>query len=80
MAVSVKISEENYRKLSALSGRLREEQGRPVSLNEALDYLQKKESGSLLELAGAWNMTDKEVKTMFANLRKDWDRWNKRYA
>lgn len=78
MSVSIKISRENYERLCSLSGSLRSELHRPVSINEAISLLCKK--GRLSELAGSWEMDDKEAEEFMAELKKGWKRWTKRYA
>jgi len=73
MAISVKISEENYRNLSELSGRLQLMFKKPVSLNEAISFLYKKRKIS--DLAGSWKMNEKEAEDFQGSLRKGWKRW-----
>lgn len=73
MAVSIKISEENYRRLCALSGRLREKLRRPVSINEAINFLYK--NRKLSGLAGSWKMDDNEAETIMGSLREGWKTW-----
>ena len=58
MQISIKISKENYEKLSELSGKLRQKLKRPVSINEAISFLYKEEK--LSDLAGSWKMSDTE--------------------
>ena len=70
MSVSIKISEENYRNLSALSGRLREKFHKPVSLNDAISFLYRK--GKLSDLAGSWEMEDTEATKILSDLEKRW--------
>ena len=78
MTVSIKISEENYRRLSALSGRLRQMFERPVSLNEAITYLYARRK--LSDMAGAWVMSDREAEDVMKDLKKGWKSWNKKSA
>jgi predicted CopG family antitoxin len=78
MSVSIKISEDNYKKLSVLSGTLREELKKPVSLNDAISYLYKKKK--LSEFAGKWKMSDENLNKMKSDLREGWSNWGKRYA
>ncbi|MBI2668145.1 hypothetical protein HYX17_05260 [Candidatus Woesearchaeota archaeon] len=73
MAVSIKISDENYKRLASLSGRLREELHKPISINEAINFLYIKRKIS--ELAGSWEMTDKEAEDFMGNLKRGWKRW-----
>lgn len=73
MTMSIKISEENYRTLCGLSGRLREKLHRPVSINDAISYLYSRRKIS--DLAGTWNMRDHEAEDFMANLREGWKKW-----
>lgn len=73
MPISIKISEENYKRLCTLSGRLREKLHKPVSINEAISFLYKKRRIS--DLAGAWKMNNKEAEEFMAGLREGWKRW-----
>ena len=57
---TVKISEENYKKIRKFAGELQKEIGEPVSVDRALSFLFKKTS--IKDLAGALKMTDKEAK------------------
>ena len=75
MSVSVKISDENYRRLAELSGELRMKLKKPVSLNEAISYLYSK--SSLTDLAGAWVLNDKENEEIKYGLKKGWKTWKK---
>ena len=75
MPVSIKISDENYKWLSSLSGELRKYLQRPVSINEAINYLQKKENQKISDLAGTWKMSDKEAGEFLGNLKKGWAKW-----
>ncbi len=78
MSVSVKISEENYRMLCTVSGRLRERLGKPASLNDAISFLGKK--GKISDLAGAWKMSEREANEFMASLKKGWGSWKPKYA
>ena len=73
MAVSIKISKENYEWLCGMSGELRKKLHKPVSINEAITYLHRR--GELSDIAGTWKMSDKETEELFKNLRKGWKRW-----
>jgi len=73
MSISIKISEENYKRLSSLSGRLRNKLHKPISVNEAISFLYKKRKIS--DLAGTLKMNDKEVSEFMKNLKKGWGRW-----
>ena len=73
MSIAVKISTENYRELSVLSGRLQETNQKPTSLNEALSFLLKRRKIS--DLAGTWKGSDKEAEKIMKDLRKGWGSW-----
>jgi predicted CopG family antitoxin len=73
MAISIKISEENYKRLCSLSGRLQNKLHKPVSINEAISFLCKKRK--LGDLAGTWDMSDKEVTSFTKDLHKGWKKW-----
>lgn len=73
MSMSIKISEENYRRLAALSGKLREMLHKPVSINDTISFLYSKRKIS--DLAGTWKMSDKEVEGFMSDLKEGWKRW-----
>lgn len=73
MNVSIKVSDENYKNLCSLSGKLRESLHRPVSINDAITFLVKKRN--LSDLAGCWKMTDKEAEEFTSSLKKGWGKW-----
>jgi len=79
MAVSIKISEENYKRLCSLSGRLRERLNKPVSINDAIGFLYIRKR-KISDLAGAWEITDKEAEEFMAGLKRGWNRWMTRSA
>ena len=73
MHMSIKISEENYKILCELSGKLRERLHKPVSINDAISFLYKKRKIS--DLAGTWKMSDKEAGEFMADLKEGWKKW-----
>lgn len=73
MPVSIKISDENYRILCSLSGKLRDKLHKPVSINEAISFLYKR--GKLSDLAGAWGMSDNEAEEFMEELKRGWKKW-----
>ena len=70
---AVKISENNYRWLSSVTGELQQQRGEPVSIDEALGVLRR--GRELSELAGTWKMSKGEAETIERGLRKGWKRW-----
>lgn len=73
MHVSIKISKENYERLCFLSGKLREELHKPISINDAISFLYKRRK--LSDLAGGWKMSDRETKSFIEDVRKGWRGW-----
>jgi len=74
VAKSIKLSEETYRRLVELAGKLQAERGEPVSVEEAIKYLMKRE---ITPLAGSWDVTDEEVEKLKRSLREGWAKWRK---
>jgi predicted CopG family antitoxin len=73
MSMSIKINEENYKKLCTLSGELRAKLHKPVSINDTINFLYNKRK--LSELAGKWKMNDKEVEKFKDDLKRGWNKW-----
>ncbi len=73
---AIKVSEESYRLLCERAGSLQQELGEFVSLDRALSLTLRKTMVS--DLAGSWNMTDKEKDEFLASLKKGWVLWNKK--
>ena len=67
MLKSVKIREENYQWLGSVAGELQRQRCRPVSIDEALSWLQKR--GRLSDVAGSWKMSDREHKEFMKKVR-----------
>lgn len=78
MAISIKISEENYARLCSLSGELRSKLHKPISLNDAINFLYKKRR--LSDIAGSWKMSDKEVESFTKELKRGWKNWGVKSA
>jgi hypothetical protein len=77
---TVKVSDQTYKKLNELAGELRARLGRPVSVDEALDFaLKQKRRPKPSDYAGAWSMSDEEEKRIFGDdLQRMWKRWKPR--
>jgi len=75
---TVKVSEKTYKKLNQVAGKLRSRLGRPVSVDETLDYVMKENKMSPSEFAGSWSMTDKEALEVTSDLNRSWKRWKSR--
>ena len=74
---AIKVSKETYAKLNEIAGELQTRLKRPVSIEEAMKYLMKeKEKGKkITDLAGSWNITDKELKQIKVSISEAWKKW-----
>jgi len=74
---TIKISKETYAKLSETAGELQMRLKRPVSLDEAMKYLinLKEKNTKITDLAGTWDITDKELVEIKTSLKEAWKRW-----
>ncbi|WP_048085916.1 hypothetical protein [Archaeoglobus veneficus] len=71
---SIKLSEETYRKLVEIAGKLQAELKKPVSIEDAIKYLMKRK---ISDLAGSWEVSDEEVREIKELLRKGWEAWKR---
>jgi len=76
-AKTIKISKENYSELCKIAGELQTKLRRPVSLEEAMEYLigLRGKGVKITDLAGSWTMTDEELAEIKASLKEAWKRW-----
>ena len=74
---AIKISKETYAELSAIAGELQVKLKRPVSIEEAMKHLikRRKKGKKISDLAGSWNVTDKEFKEIESSISKAWEKW-----
>lgn len=74
---AIKVSKETYAKLNEIAGELQTRLKRPVSIEEAMKYLIKeKEKGKkITDLAGSWNITDKELDKIKTSISEAWKKW-----
>jgi len=74
---TVKISKETYAKLSEVAGGLQMRLKRPVSLDEAMEYLigLRGKGAKISDLAGSWDISNEEVAEIKASLSEAWKRW-----
>jgi len=74
---TVKISKETYAKLSEVAGGLQMRLKRPVSLDEAMEYLisLRGKGAKISDLAGSWDISDDELAEIKASLSEVWKRW-----
>ncbi|RLI78829.1 hypothetical protein DRP05_05910 [Archaeoglobales archaeon] len=71
---SIKLSEETYKKLVEIAGRLQVELKKPVSIEDAIKYLMKRK---ISDLAGSWEISDEEVYEIKESLKKGWRAWKR---
>ena len=77
---TIKISEENYRRLLKIASRLQLEKNSPASFDDAIEIMEEprnsKYKGRLSDLAGAWeDISDKEWNSIKKNIKKGWKNW-----
>ena len=72
---TIKISEDNYKKLNMMAGLIRTRENRPISISETLSELLVKKNSDIMRFAGSWKMTDKEFEKINEDLEKLWKNW-----
>lgn len=72
---TVKVSEKTYRKLNNIAGKLRSKYGRPVSVDEAIEYATSHGRLKASDFAGSMSMSDEEANMISKELREFWSRW-----
>ena len=74
---AIKVSKETYAELSAIAGELQIQLKRPVSIEEAMKHLikQRKKGYKISDMAGSWELTEKEAKELKASINKAWENW-----
>lgn len=73
---SIKISEENYRWLNQIVGKIRLETGESASIDRALSSLKDKKKPDIMKFAGVWSdMTDKEADGLKKSMKQMWKKW-----
>ncbi len=67
---TIRVSEDIYKELNRVAGRLRQESGHPVSMDDVLEHLLKTRGLKLTDIAGSgtitteqWNRTQKVLRT-----------------
>ncbi|MEM2135738.1 MAG: hypothetical protein QW261_14675 [Candidatus Jordarchaeaceae archaeon] len=71
---SIKISEETYKKLVEVAGKLQSELKRSISIEDAIKYLMRRR---ISDLSGSWDVSDEEVQEIKQSLRKGWKAWRR---
>lgn len=71
---TIKISEENYIWLLQLAGELQRKHQKQITFDNTISVLKngKMEKEKLSDLAGSWNISDKEAEVLKKRLRKTW--------
>lgn len=77
MVKTIKISDENYLRLTRLAGKLQQGWGMPVSIDGALEFMQK--SREISEFAGAWQGTEKQTQKTVQGIKDRWRTWGLDY-
>ncbi|HLD15269.1 MAG TPA: hypothetical protein VJB94_01690 [Candidatus Nanoarchaeia archaeon] len=77
-AKTVKISKQNYEWLCEIAGKVQIEEKRSISIDEAISKLRS--SGKLSDLAGAWDISDKQARKLLKDIRKGWRNWKIGYV
>ena len=77
MVKTVKMSDENYLRLTKLAGKLQSEWGKPVSIDAALEFMQK--SREISEFSGAWQGSEKQTQKTVQGIKERWRTWGLDY-
>ena len=77
MDKTIRVDEETYSRLVEQAGRLQTKLRRSVSLDEAVRYLMETcaARGSVVDLAGSWEVTDEEFREIRDGLEEGWEKW-----
>jgi len=69
---SVRMSEDTYKKLVEIAGKLQAESKKPLSIEDAIKYLLRTR---ISDLVGSWDVTDEEVDEIENSLKRRWKTW-----
>ncbi len=72
---TVKVSKKTYRKLNQIAGRLRASLGKPVSVDETIEFAMKHSRLKPSDFAGSLSLTDEEEGWISKSLEEFWSRW-----
>ena len=75
---TVKVSKKTYRELNEIAGKLRSRYGRPVSVDEAIEFATRHGRLKASDLAGSMAMSDEEADRISRELGEFWSRWRSR--
>lgn len=76
---TIKVNENTYKLLNELVGKIRAEEKRPVSMNEALSRLLNEKKRNIMDFAGSWDMSDKEAEKIKHDIKRHRKSWAIRY-
>ena len=71
---TIKISEEKYIWLLNIMAQLQKERGKRITFDDALDNVIKEKNEKktdIMELAGAWKMSDEEAEELISGIYKE---------
>ena len=74
---AIKVSKETYAELSEIAGELQVKLRRPVSIEEAIKHLTRRQRKGvkISDLAGSWTMTDLEAEEIETEISQAWKKW-----
>ncbi len=72
---TVKVSKKTYRKLNEIAGRLRASLGRPVSVDETIEFAMKHSKLKPSDFAGTLSLTDAEEAQISNSVEEFWSKW-----
>lgn len=74
---TIKISKENYTWLLNMAAELQKKNEKLVSFDETISTLKENciKKTSLSDLAGGWELTEKEAEKLKKNMGKGWGKW-----
>ena len=73
---SIRVSEEIYKALFEVAGRLQMELRRPVSVDETIRVLLENfKRAKISDLAGTWDVSEDEVEAIKESLKDGWRKW-----
>ena len=76
---TIKVSEENYRRLLRVGAALQKKRGEKISFDKTLNEMfEQKPNGSIMELAGSWKMSDEEWNEIKDGFDHGWKKWKHR--
>lgn len=72
---TVKVREKTYRTLNEIAGKLRARLQRPVSVDEAIDFVMRQHKLKPSDFAGSLSLTNEEEAQILNGLKEFWSEW-----